>query len=196
MTLRRSIFAAALAALVSLPNAALAQRASTRSSTSGASALSIGGGVGFEFGDLDGFGLRADAVLPLQQLTPQVSLGLVGTFGFTHFGEDFGPFDLDWNVFKVVPAARFGFNVTPQLSVYGDAGLGLYFANASIDSDDPFFDTSESDSEVGVVMRFAAGGLFAVTPKLQVGAELGLNPYFGDVDDNTVSLFGVLLYKL
>jgi hypothetical protein len=31
------------------------------------------------------------------------------------------------------------------------------------------------------------GGLVTVSPSLRLGAELGLNPYFGDVDDNTFS---------
>lgn len=187
MTLRRSIITAALAALVSLPGTALAQGSAT--------SLQLGGGLGFEFGDLDGFGLRADAVLPLQRLDRQVSLGLVGTVGFTHFGEDEGNFEIDVNVLKFVPAIRFGFDLTSQFSLYGDAGLGVYFADISVDTD-PFFGGDADDDEIGLMMRFAAGGLVAITPKLQIGAELGVNPYFGDLDDNTISLFGTLLYKL
>jgi hypothetical protein len=198
MNLRRSLFAAALAAVVALPAAAFAQRASTTTSAAAAPALAIGGGLGLEFGALDstGFGLRVDGVYPLQNLTPEVTMSLVGSVGFTRWSESedspFGDVSVSWNVFKFVPAIRFGFAATPQLSLYGDAGLGLYFGQANVE----IFGQEESDSSVGALMRFAAGGLFEVSPRLSVGGELGLNPYFGDFDDSTVSLFATLVYKL
>jgi hypothetical protein len=197
MNLRRSLFAAALAAVVALPAAASAQRASATTS-SAAPGLAVGGGVGLEFGALDstGFGLRVDGVYPLQNLTPEVSMSLVGSLGFTRWSESedspFGDVSVSWNVFKLVPAVRFGFEATPQLSLYGDAGIGLYFGQANVE----VFGEEDSDSSVGALMRFAAGGLFEVSPRLSVGGELGLNPYFGDFDDSTVSLFATLLYKL
>ena len=177
MVLRRSLFAAALAALVSLPATALAQR--------GSATTQVGAAVGAEFGDLDGVALRGDVVVPLQQLDRQTTLSFVGLAGLTLFSEG----DVDATVFKLVPAARLSLDLAPQFTVYGDAGLGLYFADVDFG---PFGD----DSEVGLVMRFAAGGLVAITPTVKVGAELALNPYFGDYDDNTASLMATLLVDL
>ncbi|HYG66911.1 MAG TPA: porin family protein, partial [Anaeromyxobacteraceae bacterium] len=121
MSLRRSMFAAALAAAVALPTGALAQRGPA---TTAAPAVAFGGGLGMEFGDVDGFGLRVDGVYPVQKLAPQATLGFVGSVGFTRFSEDLGGgYDLNINVLKLVPAARFGLALNPQLSLYGDAGL-------------------------------------------------------------------------
>jgi opacity protein-like surface antigen len=192
MALRRSLFAAALAAVVALPATAFAQRTSKTTTTAGSPALTFGGGIGFEFDDATGIGLRVDGVYPLKNLTPEITMGVVGSLGFTHFGDEVLGVDVSTNIFKAVPAVRFGYGVNPQLSLYGDAGLGLYYANTSVDIDVP--DNSESD--VGVVMRLAAGGLYAISPQLQLGVELGLKPYFGDLDANTFSLFGVVVYKM
>ena len=76
---------------------------------------------------LDGVALRVDGELPFQELSPQVKLSLVGSIGYivrrttTRFGGD-----ITANLLKIVPAARFSFPVNPQLTLFGDAGLGLY----------------------------------------------------------------------
>ena len=200
MALRRSLFAAALAAVVALPSLAHAQQA--RSARPGAPALSVGGGVGLELGlgDTTGFGLRVDGVYPLQNLTPQITLGLAGQLGYTYFSDDQDAFgssvEASTHLFKAVPALRAGFQATPLLSLYGDAGLGLYFGRTSVEVENAAGRFEDSDSEIGLMIRVAAGGLYAVSPRLDVGAEIGLNPYFGDVDDTSFTLFGVLLYKL
>lgn len=195
MVLRRSLILAALAAALALPTTSFAQarRSSGAGSTAaGTRALSIGGGLGFEFGDDDGFGLRLDGVLPLQQLSPTVSMGLVGTAGFTHWGDSYGGVDASVNLLKLVPAVRIGIAAAPKISLYGDAGLGLYLGRSKVESD--FYDHSES--AVGVTMRFAGGALVEVSPVLSIGGELGINPYFGDFEDTTLSLFATALVKL
>jgi hypothetical protein len=45
-------------------------------------------------------------------------------------------------------------------------------------------------------MRFAAGGLYDVTDRLGLGAELGWNPFFGDYSDDTLSVLASLRYRL
>lgn len=205
MSLRRNLFAAALVAVVALPSAALAQRATTTTrtktattsstSTTAAPSLSIGGGIGFESGLGDtGPTLRVDGVYPLQNLTPEVTMAIVGTLGYTHYGQSAYGVDASTNIFKILPAVRFGYGVNPKVSVYGDAGLGLYYWKTKVDINYPGFDNS--DSGVGLMMKFAAGALYEVAPRLQVGADIGLNPYFGDIGDTSFTLTGVVLYKL
>lgn len=203
MSLRRNLFAAALAGVVALPSAALAQRATTTktrtttatTTTSTAPSLSIGGGIGLESGLGDtGLTLRVDGVYPLQNLTPEVTMAVVGTLGFTNYGESYYTVDATTNIFKVIPAVRFGYALNPKVNLYGDAGLGLYYWSFSLDEDIAGYDFD--DSGIGLMMKFAAGALYSVNDKLQVGGDIGLNPYFGDIGDTSFTLMGVVMYKL
>jgi hypothetical protein len=160
---------------------------------------SIGGWIGYEMGDLDGLQLRFDYVLPYQRLTPQVDLSLVGSIGYgylTH-SESVAGFGVDStaHVLKLVPAARFTMPVSPQLSLFGDAGLGLYYASVSVDSSVPP-STSASDSSVGFMLRFGLGGFYKVNPKMQIGASFVVDPMFGDYDDTTFSILAGFAYQL
>ncbi|WP_242357116.1 outer membrane beta-barrel protein [Anaeromyxobacter sp. SG64] len=160
-------------------------------------ALSAGGLVGFEFASgTTGFGLRLDGELPVQALGPRMNLSALGSLGFTRFSDStstgVGDYSQATNIFKLVPAARFTLPLAPAVAVYGDAGLGLYWARSTIDT--PF--GSSSDSAVGVTMRLAAGALYHVNDKLRVGVELGWNPYFGDFSEDTISVLAALMVRL
>lgn len=201
----RSLLAAALLAA---PLAASAQarpakaapvaqsRPAVRSSAAAApKSLAVGGWLGYEMGDLDGVALRVEGELPFQQLTPEIALSLVGSVGYSRLSDDLGGgFDITANLLKFVPAARFTLPVNPQLSLFGDAGLGLYYASVSADTVD--FDpvtfqlrrAEVSDSSVGLMMRLGAGGFFQVNPQLRVGGALVLDPMFGDYDDSTFTI--------
>ncbi len=195
-----------LAALVGLavPLAASAQSRGYRSSPS----AGLGAGVllGMESGDgVTGLALRGDGVWDVKPLAPKVLLSGVLSVGFTHFSDAYwnGP-DQQWawsdNIFKIVPAARFTFDVAPQLGLYADAGLGLYIASTSTTLRNYYagYSTvqSSSDSTAGVAMRFAGGTFFNVSSGVRLGAELGLNPYFGDYHDTTFSLMGLAQFRL
>ena len=46
-------------------------------------------------------------------------------------------------------------------------------------------------------MRLAGGAKFLVTPAFELGAELGVNPYFaGDYDDTTLSAMLLASFRL
>jgi hypothetical protein len=196
----RRTAALAAAALLALPVAAQAQ---TRSTTSPlAQQLSIGGLIGFEFAEGEtGFGLRADGVLPIQRLQQNMTLEGVGSIGFTRFSEEQSGFgssvEATTNIVKFVPAARLRLDIAPQLAVYGDAGLGLYYWSGTVETTISGFGTSEvDDSGVGVTMRLAVGGLFALNPQVSLLAEFGANPFFGDVDTTTWNLMVGALFRL
>ncbi len=192
----RTPIALAAAALLAAPLAASAQATKTRASTTRATGtataagdgLSVGGFIGFETGDLTGLALRADAELPFQQISPQVKLSLVGSLGYTHFGKDIPFGDITFNVVQLVPAARFTLPVNPQLDLYGDGGLGLYFYHFS--SKQTFFGVAANDSGsgLGLLMRLAVGGFYKVSPQLKLGAELGVLPYFNKIDTTDVTI--------
>lgn len=203
----RTLFAVTLAALLAAP----AARAQTRTSTSsraqasrpatttaaatGTDTLSVGGFVGFETGDLTGFALRLDGEMPFQQLSPQVKLSFVGSLGYTHFGKDVPFGDITFNIVKVVPAARFTLPVNPQIDLYGDAGLGLYYYSGTTKVTFPFT-VKDTTSGIGVLMRFGAGGFYRVNPKLRIGAELGVVPYFNEVDTTDFTIMVGAMFSI
>ena len=208
----RSLFAVALAALLVGPATAhaAAQKAQTKQAAAPAKAApataspapqwSVGGWVGYEMGDLDGLQLRFDAIMPYKKLSPQIGLSFVGSVGYsylTHSESAFGVgVDSTANVLKFVPAARFTLPVSPELSFFGDAGLGLYWASLSTKVDFGFGSTSASDSAFGFMLRFGVGGLYQLNPKTQLGAALVLDPMFGDYDDTTFSFLVGATFKI
>lgn len=196
----RSLPAAALVALLAVPalataqakKAPAAQTMAAPPARAGGPALSMSGLVGYETGDLDGIVLRVDGEMPIQKLSPQLWLSGVGSVGFSHLSESVFGFDTTANLLKVVPTARITLPVTPQFSLFGDAGLGLYYASVSVET--PLGDVS--DSSLGMMLRFGAGGFFQLNERMKLGAELQLDPMFGDYDDATFSILAALSYRL
>lgn len=201
----RTLLAVAVVALVAAPSSSRAQtRRSPRAQSdrpaaaqpaAPAEGLSVGGLVGWEWGEgeLDGFQLRADGELPFQQLTPQLKMSFVGSVGYTR--SSFGYFGNDLTVsrLKLVPTARFTFPVSPELSVFGDAGIGLHYTWWS-------FDTSTglqtSDSNIGLLLRLGAGGAYQLNPRLRVLGELVIDPTFGEQDETSFAVLVGLMYQL
>jgi hypothetical protein len=184
------------AVALSIPAAAEAQTrraTASRSSDGQDGALHLGLLIGPEFASGDtGIALRGDISTALTHLAPNLRLDGVLSLGYTHFS--FGPrdFDATANIVRLVPAARFLIPVAPAVTLYGDAGLGLYFGSLSFGNR---FNRS-SDNLVGLNMRFAGGALFDVSPTVRLGAELGVNPYFGDFDDTTTTLMFAAQFRL
>jgi opacity protein-like surface antigen len=192
----RSLLAVALAAVL-VPSAASAQarRSAPASSAPASDALSVGGWLGYEMGDADGFQLRVDGELPFQQLTPQIKLSLVGSIGYTFGGWDAYGVDVSVDRLKIVPAARFTLPVNPQLSLFGDAGIGLHYTRVSFDYSG-FGANDFDDSSIGLMLRFAAGAFFQVNPQLRVGGQIVLDPMFGDYDDTTFAVMAGAMFRL
>lgn len=188
MTVRTFRIALLLAAALVLPATAQAQarRTGSQASASQDGGLHLNLLLGPEFADGEtGIALRGDLQTTFQHLSPAVRLDGVFSLGYTRFSED----PVTVNLVRLVPAARFVFPVAPAVSLYGDAGIGLYIGNASVDLG---FGDDRSESLFGINMRFAGGAMFDVTPTLRLGAELAVNPYFGDFDETSTTLmFGV-----
>jgi hypothetical protein len=195
MLVRNTSLALLAAAALALPGLASAQ---ARPRPVGAQ---LGALIGFEDGDGDtGLALRLDGEFDYQALSPQVRLSFVGSLGYSRWSYDSGFFsDLDatLGIFKIVPAARFSFGRSPTLRPYFDAGLGIYYASFSIENRDAFGRVYKvTDSDLSLMMRFAGGLLVQVSPGLTLGGELGLTPYFGDVDDNTFSVMFAAMFRI
>ncbi|MGC3997299.1 MAG: outer membrane beta-barrel protein [Anaeromyxobacter sp.] len=167
------------AALLALPVAAHAQSANRHA------ARPWGGlALGVETGDLDGFQLRGDLEYPVQRMAPQLVFAFVGSLNWSHLSEH----SVDLDELGFTPTARFLFEATPTIDLYGDLGLGLYYANLDWDTGD--------DSDVGLMMKLGVGVGFEVSPTVRLGGELGFRPHFGDYDDTTTSLLFTALFRL
>lgn len=198
MYVRRTPLALLAALALALPALASAQ---ARSAAPRGYGTQLGALIGFEDGDGDtGLALRLDGEFPYQALAPAVRLSFVGSLGYSRWSYDpgfFSDYDATLNIFKFVPAARFSFGRSPVLRPYFDAGLGFYYASFSIETRDVFGNVvKNTDSDLSLMMRFAGGLLFQVSPTVALGGELGLTPYFGDVDDNTFSLMFAASFQL
>lgn len=165
--------------------------------------LSISGSLGGEFGDVNLFALRADASLPIMKLSPEVRLHGVVSLGVGFGGQDVPYGSADWTIVTLVPAARFQLRVAPKFELYGDAGLGLYMGFSKVDITVPGIPPfvpdqrySSSDTSFGVMMRFAAGALYELNPKVKLSGELGLTPYFGDASTTNFVLLVGAQFKL
>jgi opacity protein-like surface antigen len=206
MILRRSL-STLLLALLLVPGAALAQsrRSSppSRAYTTASDAtppLRIGAYIGYESGDWDGLALRLDGELPIQRLAPNLMLSGVASIGFSHLTNSVSavspvfPFpritvDSTVNRLDVIPAARFTFEANRQLSLYGDVGLGVFYAKLSSDF-------AGSDTDFAVKMRFGVGGFLALSPTLDLGAELALQPHFGSYDNTTFTVMAAARFRV
>jgi hypothetical protein len=199
----RSLFALALAALL-VPALASAAPPATKAAApaSPMQNLTVGGFVGYETDDIGGLALRFDGELPYRALTPQLNLSWVGSLGYSRLTEDVGGLDFAFNIVKAIPAARVTFPVNPQISVFGDAGLGFYYASFEVPSVDINFltgeirTTTETESEFGLMMRIGAGAWYQLNPQTRLGAMLEFDPYFGDVDATTFIIQAGAMFKL
>ena len=208
--MRRILLAAVVTAL--LPFAASAQSRTSYASTSNSSSMSAGLLIGMEdFSGDTGLALRADGVIGVKYLAPRVLLSGIVSLGYTNWGTSSGSIDpftgngitasSSLNMLKIIPAARFTFDIAPQFDLYADAGLGFYYAHAALKTTTttPGFPNTvveASASDTGVLMRFAGGATFALTPSFRLGAEAGFNPYFGDIDQTSFTLMALAQFRM
>jgi len=198
MYVRRACFVLALAVAALAPALAAAQPSAASSRGGNRWAVL----VGVEDGPGDsGLQLRGDLEFPQRRLSPVVGFSIVGSLGFSRFSENGGyydyvnGFDNRWesslNLFRFSGSARFTFGHSQTLHPYADAGLGLYYAGWSgsetVYVGYPVYYAQQdySDSDIGLFMRLAGGVTFQVSPGFDLGIELGFQPYFGDVPDDT-----------
>jgi hypothetical protein len=190
----RAALAAALLAAVPAAAQAQARRAAAPAPDAG---LRLAGLLGLEFGAGDtGLALRVDGEMPIQAVGRGTDLSGVLSLGFSRFDDDGRGWERTTNLVKLVPAIRLTLPaLAPQLGAYGDVGLGFYYQSTSVD-DDRLGARDFDDSGVGLAMRFAGGLFFDVNDRLRLGGEVGVNPYFGEFDETTVSLLATLSYRL
>jgi hypothetical protein len=191
----RSLSALALAALL-VPAAA---QAAPAPSGSRSQALEIGGFIGYEDDDFEGLALRLDGEMPFGAVAPNVDLSFVGSIGYSRLSLDAGRgIDVDANILKIIPAARFTFELNPEFSLFADGGLGLYYASAEADQGPFGFGgtVDDDDSEFSLMMRIGGGAWYRVSETTRIGLAIEFDPYFGDFDQTTFIIQGGAMFRL
>lgn len=171
--LSRITLAAALAALLA-PAAAAAQSRGDGPAVRGAAL------VGLEQGDWDGLAVRLDGEVDLQRLSPEMVLTAIGAVGYSRLSEDFRGYDQSVDAFSIVPVARLRFDVTRDMGLYADGGLGIYLAQVTTEFDDG---RELDDTDMGFMARLAVGGFLWAGGNVRFQLELGASPHFGDYSD-------------
>ncbi len=210
MYVRRACFvlAAALSALALAP--ARAAAAPPAPASSGPNRWAVLVGVE-NFGGDNGLALRGDLEFVQKRLGPAVGFSIVGSIGYSHWGDQggsYGPYwddRWDWsvNMLKGVASARFSFGNSPMIRPYADAGVGLYYAGLSGKHAvyDPYYGyyvmQDYSDSSTSLLLRLAGGVTFQLNPGFALGVEFGVHPYLGNIpDDTSTSLMASATFRM
>lgn len=181
MRVCRALIGAALFMLTA-STASAQGHATTGTTTTADNVRRLGVLGGFEFESDTGFGLRGDMeIMPLTTFGGG-TLKLLGSVGWTYYS----PSHSSVNVLRFIPGVRYLHPLQDKLGVYGDGGLGLYYAHQSIDS----FYGGGSDNEVSLLIRLAGGLYYEVSPSMRVVGEIGVMPHFGDLDITPFTLLG------
>jgi len=108
-------------------------------------------------------------------LNPQARLSLGGRGAFSYHGGDFG--SSLW-ILEAVPDAKLTFALAPQLSLYGDVGVGL-----AIMLVDP-----GSDNTLAATFQFGGGVSYAVSPNMNLLGEVRFDIYTRSGSSTFVSI--------
>jgi opacity protein-like surface antigen len=100
-------------------------------------------------------------------LTPQLRADLGGRLSFAYHNANFG----DLWLFDVVPDLRLLVGLTPRLSLYGDLGVGIAVVR--------FSDNIGSGTHTVATFQLGPGISYALSPKLNLLAEIRFNFYTG-----------------
>jgi hypothetical protein len=178
----------------------------------------LGAALGLEVGlgdeDYNAVKVRMDAQHDLQRLSPVASLAFVASLGISHVSGTasvpvvvdpiLGVFQnatIEWdaNVFELIPAARVTYAASPQLSFFGDGGLGLVYtaANVRVPPSAAGRGTDLVEDGVGGVLRLAGGLVFSPSPALRIAVEaVGLNIRFGNGPGTAFNLVASISHRL
>jgi hypothetical protein len=162
----------AAAALALVPCFASAAATTAPRSHGEVGTFALGGDLGLDFGSNGlGAGLRLDGngYYTLAELAPNVLFDLGGSLAFMHNGCSVG--DCGISKFQISGDGRIRYKLQPNISLYGDAGLGLVFASGT---------GTWGGSTTGGVFKITGGGMYQVKDQLYLVFEpLGLNFDFG-----------------
>ncbi len=120
--------------------------------------------------------LGIEALYAFGEIAPKLDLDAGARFSFSYLN----PF----SIFEIVPEARLSSPLSPKFALYGETGLGLGLI------------TGGGSTDLSGVLRFAAGGAYALSPKVNLLVEpLGFNIYFKSGSFTTLNVALGLQFK-
>jgi hypothetical protein len=132
----------------------------------------LGLAIPFDSGVSTGLALRGGALVPFRRIAPNLLLELGAELGFTYHG--LSPADGSVMYFDLLPKVRLVAPLNEKVALYGDGGLGLGLARASVNV--PLVG-SQSDTSLALLLKLAGGAGLEVAPHLSLVGELGLYVY-------------------
>lgn len=174
----------------------------TRPPASDPGGMRLGGFAGYGAATTSGFVLRADGEVPSRGLGARLSLGWLGSLGFSRFTRGERGFGVTRrvtvDVVQVVPGVRLSLRLGERVTGYVDAGFGVYRAGTTLRQEYAFGlgSTAASSSELAGMARLGGGVWMRVAPRLDVGGGFGLEPHLGPFGETTFVLQGGAMYRL
>ncbi len=167
-------------AVAAVPTLAAAQGASVISDVG---TLKLGASAGlFASSFSTGFKLNLDGAYTISEIQPRLFLEGAGQIGFM-WGSD------GVSIYEFLPKARVRYALSDQLSLYGDAGIGLAFIHVSVGN--------FSDTTTCALIRFAGGVQYALMPNIELVLEpVGLNIYPASGSGFAYTLLAGALFRL
>jgi opacity protein-like surface antigen len=196
---RALVAALCLALLPSVSSAAPVVRHSPRPAEDPAAALigrlELGGSLGlaipFESGIDTGFKLNGAAFYGVMPLAPRVILQLGGNLAWTYHSAS-SPVDGSFTFWDILPTARARMSLDQRLFAYGDLGLGIGLARASINV--PGFGT-QTASDTAFLLKLGGGVGWDLNPQLSLVGEPALCIYMKDGSTTELTLMFGVLYR-
>lgn len=155
--------------------------------------IELGGSLGlaipFESGIDTGFKLNGAVFYGVMPLAPRVILQLGGNLGWTYHS---APFDGSFTFWDILPTARARMSLDQRLFAYGDVGMGIGLARASVNI--PGFGT-QTASDTAFLLKLGGGVGWDLNPQLSLVGEPALCIYMKDGSTTELTLMFGVLYR-
>ena len=153
--------------------------ATSTHATRGTGHLFLGGYVGLltNSGTVPNLGLELAGPIPAA-LPNNLHLEWTGALDTWFDSDSAGGVDVSVFNLSLIPGGRIVIPLIPEVLLHGDLGIGLGFTHASVDGSFGGVNASNSNTDISLVFRIAAGAIIPLTDRVRLDvAPLGLQTY-------------------
>lgn len=164
--------------------------------------IRAGMAAGYEQGRSDGPTLRALLEIPSRDVSPRARLSWAVSVGWARLSRtDQDPVaerTTTANVLTAVGGPRVTLLPRERVGLWAEAGAGLYHAGSRVRRDFAFGLGSrvEHRANRGLATHLGAGAWLDATPRMRVGAGLGVEPYLGGLSQISLLVQAGIAYRL
>ncbi len=158
--------------------------------------------AGYEQGHSGGPTLRALLEIPSRDLSPRARLSWAVSVGWARLSRtDHDPIaerTTTANVLTAVGGPRITLLPRPRLGLWAEGAAGLYHAGSRVRRDFGFALGSrvEHRTDRGLAVHLGAGAWLDATPRMRLGAGLGVEPYLGGLSQTSLLVQAGFAYRL